>query len=158
MEDNCFTILCWFLPYINMNQPQVYICALPLEPSSHLSPPSHPSRLSQNTGLSSLYHTANSHWLSILHIVVVQLLSCVPLFANPLVAAQPGFPVLHYLQQSLLRLMFIESVMHSNHLILCQPLPLLPSLFPSIRVFSNESALCIVTKVLELQLQHQSFQ
>ena len=45
--------------------------------------------------------------------------------------------------RSLLRLMSIESVMPSNHLILCRPLLLLPSIFPSIRVFSNESALCI---------------
>ena len=45
--------------------------------------------------------------------------------------------------QSLLKLMFIESVMPSNHLILCHPLLLLPSIFPSIRVFSNESALHI---------------
>ena len=45
--------------------------------------------------------------------------------------------------QSLLRLMFFESVMPSNHLILCRHLLLLPSIFPSIRVFSNESALCI---------------
>ena len=45
--------------------------------------------------------------------------------------------------QSLLRLMSIESVMPSNHLILCHPLLLLPSIFPSIRVFSNESALRI---------------
>ena len=44
---------------------------------------------------------------------------------------------------SLLTLMSIESVMPSNHLILCRPLLLLPSIFPSIRVFSNESALCI---------------
>ena len=44
---------------------------------------------------------------------------------------------------SLLRFMSIESVMPSNHLILCHPLLLLPSIFPSIRVFSNESALCI---------------
>ena len=44
---------------------------------------------------------------------------------------------------SLLKLMSIESVMSSNHLILCHPLLLLPSIFPSIRVFSNESALCI---------------
>ena len=44
---------------------------------------------------------------------------------------------------SLLKLMFIESVMPSNHLILCHPLLLLPSIFPSIRVFSNESLLCI---------------
>ena len=45
--------------------------------------------------------------------------------------------------QSLLKLMSIPLVMPSNHLILCHPLLLLPSLFPSIRVFSNESALCI---------------
>ena len=43
----------------------------------------------------------------------------------------------------LLKLMSIESVMPSNHLILCRPLLLLPSVFPSIRVFSSESALCI---------------
>ena len=45
--------------------------------------------------------------------------------------------------QSLLKLMSIESVMPCNHLILCRPLLLLPSIFPSIRVFSNESVLCI---------------
>ena len=45
--------------------------------------------------------------------------------------------------QSLLKLMSIESVMPSNHLILCHPFPLPPSIFPSIRVFSNESLLCI---------------
>ena len=45
--------------------------------------------------------------------------------------------------QSLLKLISIESLMPSNHLILCHPLLLLPSIFPSIRVFSNESALCI---------------
>ena len=47
------------------------------------------------------------------------------------------------ISQSLLKFMSIESVMPSNHLILCHPLLLLPSIFPSIRVFSNESALCI---------------
>ena len=47
------------------------------------------------------------------------------------------------ISQSLLKLMSIESVMPSNHLILCRPLLLLPSIFPSIRVFSNESALRI---------------
>ena len=51
----------------------------------------------------------------------------------------PGFPILHY---TLLKLMSIESVMLSNHLILCHLL-LLPSIFPSIVVFSKESALCI---------------
>ena len=53
-----------------------------------------------------------------------------------------GFPVLHHLP-SLLKLLFIELVMPSSHLILCCPLLLLPSIFPSIRVFSNESVLCI---------------
>ena len=53
----------------------------------------------------------------------------------------PGLPVHHQLR-SLLRLLS-ESVMPSNHLILCRPLLLLPSIFPSIRVFSNESVLCI---------------
>ena len=59
--------------------------------------------------------------------------------------------------QSLLKLMSIESVMPSSHLILCHPLLLLPSIFPSIRVFSMShlSALHQVAKVLELQLQHQ---
>ena len=53
----------------------------------------------------------------------------------------PGLPVTN--SQSLLRLMSIELVIPSNHLILCHPLLLLPSIFPSIRAFSNESAFCI---------------
>ena len=53
-----------------------------------------------------------------------------------------GFPVLHHLP-NLLKLMSIESVMPSNYLILYHPLLLLPSIFPSIRVFSSESVLCI---------------
>ena len=54
----------------------------------------------------------------------------------------PGLPVHHQLR-SLLKLMSIEPVMPSNHLVLCRPLLLLPSIFPSIRVFSNESVLRI---------------
>ena len=54
----------------------------------------------------------------------------------------PGFPV-HHQTWSLLKLMSIESVMPSNHLILCRPLLLQPSIFPSIRAFSNESVLHI---------------
>ena len=72
----------------------------------------------------------------------VQTLSCVWLFATPWTAARqvsPSFTIFW----SLLKLMFIESVMPSNHLILCHPFPLLPSPFPSIKVFSNESAFCI---------------
>ena len=72
----------------------------------------------------------------------VQSLSCVWLFATPLTAAcQDSLSITIF--QSLLKLMSIESVMPSKHLILCHPLLLLPSVFPSIRVFSNESVLCI---------------
>ena len=56
--------------------------------------------------------------------------------------SMPGFPVC-YNSWSLLKLMSIKSMMPSNHLILCHPLLFLPSLFPSIRVFSNESVLHI---------------
>ena len=61
---------------------------------------------------------------------------------NPMDCSTPSFPVLQYLR-SLLKLMSIESVMPSNHLILHRSLLLLPSICPSIRVFSNESALHI---------------
>ena len=72
----------------------------------------------------------------------VQLLSHVQLFLNPWTAArQVSLSIAN--SRSLLKLMSIESVMPSNHLILCHPLLLLPSIFPSIRVFSNESALLI---------------
>ena len=72
----------------------------------------------------------------------VQSLSCVRLFATLLSAAcQASLSITN--SQSLLKLMSIESVMPSNHLILCYPLLLLPSIFPSISVFSNESALRI---------------
>jgi len=72
----------------------------------------------------------------------VQLLSCVQLFPTPCAAAhQASLSITN--SQSLLKLMSIESVMPSNHLILCCPLLLLPSIFPSIRVFSNESVLHI---------------
>ena len=65
-----------------------------------------------------------------------------PTLCNPTDCSTPGFPVHHQLLE-LLKLMSIESVMPSNHLILCRPLLVLPSIFPSIRVFSNESALRI---------------
>ena len=66
--------------------------------------------------------------------------SC-PTLCNPMKGSTPGLPVLHHLPD--LALMSTESVMPSSHLILCHPLLLLPSIFPSIRVFSNESALRI---------------
>ena len=72
----------------------------------------------------------------------VQLLSYVLRFATPWTAArQASLSITN--SQNLPKLMSIESVMPSNHLILCRPLLLLPSIFPSIRVFSNEPALHI---------------
>ena len=81
---------------------------------------------------------------------LVQSLSRVWLFVTPWTAACQAFlPITN--SRSLLKFMSIESVMPSNHLILCHPF-LLPSIFPSIRVFSNESVFASVAKVLEFQL------
>ena len=87
------------------------------------------------------------HWFS-----SVQSLSCVQLFATPwTTACQASLSITH--SQILLKLMSIELVMLSNHLILCCPL-LLPSVFPSIRVFSNESLVHSDTIVLSSLLYH----
>ena len=67
--------------------------------------------------------------------------SCLTL-CGPMRCSRPSFPFRHQLPE-LAQLMSIESVMPSNHLILCHPLLLPPSIFPNIRVFSNESALLI---------------
>ena len=74
----------------------------------------------------------------------VQLFSSVacPTLCDPMNRSTPGLSVHHQLPEST-KPMSIELVMPSNHRILCHPLLLLPSIFPSIRVFSNESALCI---------------
>ena len=87
--------------------------------------------------MNSLYH---NRWL--LWVVVVWLLSCVWLFVTPWTAvhqASQSFTI----SQRLLKLMSIELMMPSNHLVFCCPLLLLPSIFPSITVFSSESTLCI---------------
>ena len=86
----------------------------------------------------------------------VQSLSRVRLFATPWTAAhQASLSITH--SQSFLKLMSIKSMMPSNHLILCRPLLLLPSIFPSIRVYSHESVLHIRwPKYWKFQLQHQS--
>ena len=90
-----------------------------------------------HTKLSCYYRECSSLMFS-----SVQLLSRVQLFATPWTAArQASLSITN--SQSLLKLVSIESVMPSNHIILCRPLLLPPSIFPRIRVFSNESALCI---------------
>ena len=77
-----------------------------------------------------------------IQLISVQSLSHVQLFANPwTVAHHASLSITN--SQSLLKLMSIESEMPSNYLIPCHPLLLLPSIFPSIWVFSNESVLCI---------------
>ena len=87
----------------------------------------------------------------------VQLLSHVQLFAAPWTAAYQAF-LSFTIPQSLLRFMSIEAVMLSNHLRLCCPLFLLPSIFPSISLFQWVSSSYQVAEVSELQLQHQPFQ
>ena len=86
-----------------------------------------------------------------------QSLSCVHLFATPWTAAHQA-SLSFTTSWSFLKLLSIELVMPSNHLILYHPLLFLPSFFPSIRAFSNVSSLHQVAKILEFQLQHQSFQ
>ena len=78
----------------------------------------------------------------LIFITSVQSLSCVRLFVTPWIAAHQASLSIT-ISWSLLKLISIVLVMPSNHLILCHPLLLLPSMFPSIRVFSSESALHI---------------
>ena len=102
------------------------------------------------------YHSGNSK----AHMVVVQLLNCVQLFATPWTAACQG-SLSFIISQSLLKLMIIESVISSNHLVLCLPL-LLHSIFPASRsfpvsrLFALVLELCISTGASVFQ--HQSFQ
>ena len=82
------------------------------------------------------------HRQSKLCVISVQLLSCVWLFVTPGTAAlQASLSIIS--SWSLLKLMSLKSVMPSKHLILCHSLFLFPSIFPSIRIFSNEKAFCI---------------
>ena len=113
-----------------------------LPPGDLLNPGIEPTSL-MSPALASRFFTINTTW-EVPHpcISSVQLLSHVQLFVTPLTAARQAF-LFFTISQSLLKLMSIESVMPSNHLILCHPLLLLPSIFPSIRVFSNESVLHI---------------
>ena len=78
----------------------------------------------------------------ILFVAVVQLQSCGPLFATPWIVANNTF-LSFTISQKLLKLMSIESVIVSNHLIISHCLLLLPSIFPSVRVCCSELALCI---------------
>ena len=67
-----------------MSQPEVYVCPLPPEPPSHLLPHPSPPGCHRAPGLSSLRHTANSHWLSILHLVMCMFQCNSPNSSHPL--------------------------------------------------------------------------
>ena len=111
---------------VNNEGTQTYIYILPPTPLT--------SRLPRNIEQISMCYTVGP--------CSAQLLSRVHLFVTPwTVACQASLSITK--SWSLLKLMPIESVIPSNHLILCHPLLLLPSIFPSIRVFSNESVLHI---------------
>jgi len=90
-------------------------------------------------------------------VVVVHSLSCVQLFGTPWAVACQA-PLSFTISQSLLKLISIESLMPSNHLMLYRPLLLLPSIFLIIRVFQRVGSVYQVAKVLGLQLQKQPFQ
>ena len=91
-----------------------------------------------------IFLSQDSTLMTSFHLVVIQSFS--PTLCGPMDYSMPwyavGFPVLYHLLE-LLKLMSIESVMPSSHLVLCLPLFLLPSIFPTIKVFSNESVLPI---------------
>ena len=90
-----------------------------------------------------IFHKLPKKWFQkFIVLSSVHSLSHVQLFVTQWTAArQASLSITNF--QSLLKLMSIQSVMISNHLILCHPLLLLPSIFPNIRVFSSESVLCI---------------
>ena len=81
-------------------------------------------------------------WQAAVQFSSVQSLSCVQLFVTPWTAARQS-SLSFTISQSLLRLLFIELMMPSKHLILCHPLLLLPSVFSNIGIFSSDLALCI---------------
>ena len=98
----------------------------------------------QTSGLSQNFMCASSrsNFPDQCFVVVVQSLSHVKLFVTQWTAVHQAL-LFCTISQSLLKFISIESVMPSNHLFLCHPLLILPSIFPSIRVFANESALHI---------------
>ena len=115
---------------------------LPFPPPGYLPDPGIKPMSLKLSALAGRFFTNSATWEALYLFSSVQLLSCVWFFGTPWTAAwQASLPITN--SRSLLKLTSIESVMPSNHLILCHPVSHLPSIFPSIRVFSNESALRI---------------
>ena len=101
-----------------------------------------PNSILGTEGIFAIYLSTVEKYKWIFQFSSVQSLSHVRLFATPWIAArQASLSITN--SRSSLRLTYIKSVMPSSHLILCRPLLLLPSIPPSIRVFSNESTLCM---------------
>ena len=130
-------------------QTHVYQVGDVIQPSQPPSSPSHSTfNLSQHQGLFQgvifLHQITKVLEFQLQHepFAVVQLISCVQLFVNPSTAALQA-SLSYTISQSLFKLMYIDSVMPPNNLILCHPLLLLTSIFPSIMVFSDESDLYI---------------
>ena len=120
-------------------QVHVHWVSVAIQPSHSLSPPSHPAlNLShiRSSPLSQLFVSSGQCTVVVAQSLVVSSSS------TPWTEAHQG-SLPFTICRSLLKLMSIESLMPSKHLILCHPLLLLPSIFPSIRIFSNESALRI---------------
>ena len=119
--------------------------ALVVSPAGHLGPkPYHPSPKATNIPqIKSLLHCYGTSGLwTLVKLFLVQSLTHIWLFVTPWTAArQASLSITN--SQGLLKCMYIKEVMPSNHLIVCHPLLLLPPIFPSIRVFSNESVLLI---------------
>ena len=124
----------------SMSHPESLLSSGQIFSHKHLIYQSQVFPFSKRNGLSVYSQSRKPHKSNFF--VVVQSLSHVQLFGTPWTrACQASLSFIN--SQSLLKLMSIESVMPSNHLIFCCPLLLPPSIFPSIRVFSNESALRI---------------
>ena len=124
---------------------QEYWSGLPYPPPEDLSNPGIKPTSLMSPALAGIFFISSAAWEAQKLIDIVAVVPCLVTqscltLCHPMDCSTPGFPVLHHLLE-LLKLMSIESVMPSNHLIFCCPFLLLSSVFPSIRVFSNESAL-----------------
>ena len=121
---------------------QEYWSGLPYPPPEDLSNPGIKPTSLMSPALAGIFFISSAAWEAQKLIDIVAVVPCLVTqscltLCHPMDCSMPGFPVLHHLLE-LLKLMSIESVMPSKHLILCHPLLLLPSVLPSIRIFFNK--------------------
>ena len=129
MEANYLTILSWFLPYINMNQPRVYMCPTILNPLPHLPPHPIPLGRPRAPALGALLHASNLHWSSILH-TIIYMFQCYSLilFHPRLFLHSPKVCSLHLclfccLAYGVVVTVFLNSIICTNILYWCLFLP-----------------------------------